>query len=515
MKTFPVPVVIGVGAAALILGIILGRHMVAEQSPARSGTTAEAGAFKSGSDQDTSEVGNAGSATTASTGAGWEPLTESSAVPRLRAAIRKSSEMGRLLRALAVASQLKPEEIPAALQFADTLDEQERMVLGLGVIDTWAETDPRAAADWIASRQSSGSQRTEMLELCLAEWTAREPVEARAWIDRLSGDLREGAMRGYLAQMARENPLNAIQEAAAVDESARSQAYRAIFRTWGGSDPVGAANAALQMVDAENQPTAMSAVVNAWMAQSPASAIAWIDQLPEGSLRSSALSDGFSAWARKDPDAAMNRLLGYPEPVREDLVRDVMDSVASIDLKLAERLAQRIPAGPVRQAAFGKVAREWSEQNPERALQLESELAPTDISTRAEIVWNWVGKDPTAAGAWVAQAPESELRREASDRLLQRWAYSDPVASAKWIEQLPLGPSRDSAVAAYSSTTKNRDPAAALEWAVTITDETLRESKVGDAFEAWKRRDASSAREWLEQTDTIRDDLRTVLLRKP
>ncbi|HEX5176503.1 MAG TPA: hypothetical protein VFV83_05720, partial [Chthoniobacteraceae bacterium] len=361
----------------------------------------------------------------------------------------------------------------------------------------------------------------DLLQMALSEWTGRDAAAARAWIDQLDDrGQKAGAWRGYFATLAARDPMLALQEMEKIPKSERDQrSYAAIFRAWSSKDPRAAAQAAanFSVTDENGRRQLLETVTQVWAQQSPRETVAWALQLSNPQEQAHLVRNVLGSWAQHETDAAVSQLLSLPASVRDEIARDVVDSVARKDPDEARRIAEQLPAGRGREQALGTVAVNWSARDPIAAAEFARNLSEEAAADAwPKIARSWVQRgEPSATAQWVAQLPEGAARSGAARNVIDRWAKIEPAAAAHWLEQLPAGPTRDAAAATFATEVRGTDPATAMEWAATVSNLDQRENTVRQVLETWRKKDRAAAQQWLENTSAIGADLRSVLLRTP
>lgn len=126
-------------------------------------------------------------------------------------------------------------------------EQQDRLIVG--VVQRWAQTEPRQAADWVA-RFPEGALRDTAIENLVSLWVDRSFEQAGDWLNGLA----PGAVRdvGVSALVSRTLPI-------APDVAAE----------WVG-----------EIGDADRRANQMENVAEAWLATDAAAARAWITQSP-------------------------------------------------------------------------------------------------------------------------------------------------------------------------------------------------------------------------------------------
>jgi hypothetical protein len=446
-------------------------------------------------------------------------------VARLAAERQSASEIGRVVRMIGILSQLSKEEIPNVLAYAVALTgdrREEREIVLFGALSRWAQFDPAAAAEWTRTHASSNlrGRDDDLLEMALSEWTLRDPGAARAWIDQLEDrGQKGGAIRGYLATLAFQNPTLALQQLEQSPEDREQRTYTAIFRAWSSKDPRAAAQAAANLsgADENTRRQALGTVAQIWGEQAPRDAIAWALQLAQPQEQAQLVRNLLENWVQREPDAATAQLLTLPAFIRDDVAHDFVEAIARKDPEDARRIAERFPPGRAREQSLGAVAVSWAGRDPSAAAEFAQNLSQEAAADAwPKIARTWVQRgDPSATAQWVAQLPEGPARSSAAHNVIDSWAKTEPAGAAQWLEQLPSGPTRDAAAATFATEVRGKDPATAMEWAVTVSNVNQRENTVRQVLDAWRKKDPAAAKSWLEGTSAIGADLRSVLLRAP
>jgi hypothetical protein len=141
----------------------------------------------------------------------------------------------------------------------------------------------------------------------------------------------------------------------------------------------------------------------------PVEAITWARQMNPGGPQTGLLEMATVEWAKCDPAAAaywVGRV--FDSTLREHLIGSLAIGFADTDPDLAAGWVMgAVRPGPVLDRSVAEIARAWAR------------------------------RDPTSAGAWVAQVPAGGGRQMALENLLNIWGNQDRAAATAWVQGLP------------------------------------------------------------------------------
>ena len=246
---------------------------------------------------------------------------------------QREAEMERFATGLARA------DWPEALRFLQTrAGSKPSRSLFARLVRRWAESEPRAAADWVRS-ESQGDLRRDAIKTVALLWAGQNVADAFAWVRQFpeEGD-RETGLASLAYELARaepvkalavamELPANAVQEdlirhatsqLAATepdvaawwanqikDPSLRRRVLGNITAIWGESDPVAAATFAAKALEpGKPQDDAVVGIVQSWVQKKPEEAAAWVASFPAGALRDTSLENVAKLWADQNVEGA-------------------------------------------------------------------------------------------------------------------------------------------------------------------------------------------------------------------
>ena len=137
----------------------------------------------------------------------------------------------------------------AATSFADEDSKNDLPQAANNLVDSWADFDAAAAAEWAASLQLPKARQQAIAEAASA-WIRQDSMAASEWIGELpDGPTRDTAVRRLINHVVSDDPSTAFAWANTLgDDSRRSSELRSVLSRWQRSDP----NAALQALQSAN-----------------------------------------------------------------------------------------------------------------------------------------------------------------------------------------------------------------------------------------------------------------------
>lgn len=264
----------------------------------------------------------------------------------------------------------------AALSVAGMPDGPTRAEAMEALIETWAASAPKDAADWAASLPA-GSFRDDALSAVMFHWGLSAPADAAGWMARTGVD----------------------------DPEAGS----VLAGRWAAQDTASAAVWSEKLTDPVLRQDAINAVAGAWAERAPDAAAAWVSGLPAAD-KTAATAALVAAWAQTSPEAAADWLARQQDAGQESqtsAVAVLITNWAEKNPGAASRFVNSLPEGPVREAASSQFAVAAAPSAPAEALTWAMNL--TDPVQRNQVVAD-------AAERWYDGAPEG-FRAGISDAL--------------------------------------------------------------------------------------------------
>jgi hypothetical protein len=257
-------------------------------------------------------------------------------------------------------------DIPAVMDSFTDDSSETFLEMQQRLIRSWAESDPAAAAEWVA-QIPEGPLRLALLEQVAIEWGNLNLAAAAAWaLDLPEGGSKEAAITGLAYEAARTEPVAALTLAAALPATPdRDELLVHAVSQWAATDPIAAGawslvvpesvlqqrlTAAVAVAFAEQEPvaagslavtaldpgdeqdSAIVAIVQRWAQSSPEEASSWVAQFPDLAMSEEAVRHLVPLWLVQDPDATALWLSGLTDgPIRDAGIAAYADAVIRLD----------------------------------------------------------------------------------------------------------------------------------------------------------------------------------------
>jgi RNA polymerase sigma factor (sigma-70 family) len=386
----------------------LSAAMVSSRQPGSSSQTSETSPAQSA--RVTSDTGTLAAAPAI------PPSTASDVLTRARQMIGgkvglRSREYARLMDTL---RQLPPGEIPAALRTVMQLsDADQRRWLSEGLVSVWAETDGRAAIDWLLKNLPLDAQRRRLPEI-VSCWASQDPGAALSWLrefnanqdygpnlpssfrqalfeelaegmsiehfdqaislwNSLTNDGEKGSVfRGMMRHTGTQAGLQRIADflAQTPDSNAKRDAQSLFTSTFAFMDTVGAAKYVEGFANPRDRASLAASVGERWMETDPDAAVSWwlnqaTDQTRGGIMERIAMS-----WATQHPTRTAEWLnQATPGSDRDRAVSAFAMGIANRYPEKALEWAESIGDPAKRDDGVLRAYRIWQQQNPAAAQQ--------------------------------------------------------------------------------------------------------------------------------------------------
>jgi len=267
---------------------------------------------------------------------------------------------------------------------------------------------------------------------------------------------------------------------------ARFTEYSMILEKWTQLDPKGAITFADSRTREEKY-LGTSTVLRAWTRTDAAAAIAWAqangkkEASPEGDSPGGppgfggqgnmALSSVLSQLARTDLDRALT-VASTETFDRRSRTLDTFASelVTQRGIDGAKSAIDGMPAGSLKDGLIAQVA---------------DKLA---------------SKDAPSAAEWAMTLPEGDPKSRALAESIGEWAKKDAVAAGEFLKKLPATAEADRSRESYARTIAQKSPESALAWASSITEAERQLRTVEEVARSWVRQDADAAKAWIAQS---------------
>jgi hypothetical protein len=312
----------------------------------------------------------------------------------------------------------------------------------------------------------AGESRDHALRAVADGWAHTDMPAALAWAQKLEQADRAPAMESVLATLLATDPVRAIDLAQqTLGDAAFERTLVAALQVLTRTDPKSAAALVGTLAPGQAQTDASFAVARALAVGSPAEALAWAQTLPPGELRGNVLNNILDIWSARDPVAAGQHVVQMAAGPEQVAAAGYLATLLAANPTQAIAWAQSLTSESARQAAQVNLASAWAQQDPAAAARWAAALAPGEVRTQAlnGALSYWVLLDGEAARNYIfGLAGDTQV--SAAAHLAPSLAQRDPQAAIAWAQTLPSAEAREAALIAAYARWLNNDPGAARIW---------------------------------------------------
>jgi hypothetical protein len=234
-----------------------------------------------------------------------------------------------------------------------------------------------------------------------------------------------------------------------------------------------------------------------------------IPDWPPSRQRDLTLRDVYKRWGEIEPRAALTQAQQVKMPLGLGAIHAAVRGFVESDPARACAMLAAPPAADqgailrvktFRDGQLAEALLNWSEQDPQAAIEFLLQLPPGDLGPRTvtDVTTAWARQDPVVALGWASQLANPLLRADATRGAVSAWTETEPAAAASYVSSLPPGFQRDMLTETVVHDWVQQDPSAAASWASAQTGVTQ-----GRALEAvasgWADNDAPAAAAWVVQ----------------
>lgn len=303
------------------------------------------------------------------------------------------------------------------------------------ILQSWAASDPRAAASYFENNKSEfammgmmGGRRggSSGAATIAAEWARQDPEGALAWARTLDGNDATDASVRAISQIAASDPERAASLTAGLEGRALTEANQRIAGEWARSDWA-SAESFINGLPADQRGDALASAVTSLAREDPGLAASRALEIPEGDSRNEAIETVAEAMARETPaEAAAWVTANGNEEARRESMRDIMGSWVAQDPAAAREWAVGQPEGAVRDAAVSSFVMSDSQGSPAENIRLAETIS--DERSRSWAVgmttMRWMTEDREAATNYVQNSDLIDDRMR--ERILGRNGGGNP-----------------------------------------------------------------------------------------
>lgn len=309
------------------------------------------------------------------------------------------------------------------------------------ILDALAAKRPEDMLALVPSRKDA-AERADIISRALRELAEHDPAKARAWLAGCTDPAdRRVAEKAMRLGAVQADPLRAVELAGAIEN--RQEARELMSAAAARAAKIGP-GVLRQLATTPMPPWLLGSVIRELANREPAMAVDLaVKSIADGKNDSYALYAAFYALARSEPAQAIAKMEGL--------------------------------AGPALAAAVSATGFEWA------------------------------GREPAAALAWLAERPKAERTSPSrwshgtNDALLMGfggWAESAPGDARAWADALPAGATRDAVQAQLARALAGRGEPAEATQVLARLGRAADPKAITDIAGAWARRDPQAAADW-------------------
>ena len=238
--------------------------------------------------------------------AAWASVDPRSALDWARSQHESSDYAELVMTPLLILAQSAPEE---AIVVADTLDGRVRRLTLASVLNTWAGSDPSAAADWISY---TSYDEPDAITVVACHYAMLSGRDAFNWAYSLPPDLRRSAVPSVMFSITQDSPTAARDLMSRIGDTAiREIAAKQLVDRWVEIDPYETLHWIAAEGQAQSRDTLYATALLRWAQVDAESALTAVDYLPERARNNAILVIIDSARARHEStlvDEAFGRI---------------------------------------------------------------------------------------------------------------------------------------------------------------------------------------------------------------
>jgi RNA polymerase sigma-70 factor (ECF subfamily) len=334
-------------------------------------------------------------------------------------------------RAAARIAAITPEDIQAALAFADLLvaASGDSSPLTALVLQRWAEFDGRGACEVAHGRKRGHFLGLPALADPLKVWAARDPQAAFTWYREKAFEEEMGqgekqrwkpisSLRWIMGTWALRDMNGAVQAFTSLTKKAEIDGAMIGFSEMSGTAPGRTAILDTFIAKAENPQNVWSdfhTILNRWSSHEPAELAAWLDKtkVPKSSHDSMA-KPILTGWLREDAEAALDWWFkapgGYPE--RAHRMESLINAWTEADVFAAAEWLAAQPLDATAARSMTTLASKVAQSDPERgfawAMSIADEFHRKDALKQVASTWGRADKEAATAAVNAAALDETQ-----------------------------------------------------------------------------------------------------------
>lgn len=327
------------------------------------------------------------------------------------------------LKAMTLLAQIPPEDIPKALELAREVEEvQQRMLLHMVLLSRWAESDGPAALAYAEEHLDGGAPMMEMVKMgVISSWAQSDPEAAWKWFQTDRSEESGGLLGG------------------------RSMPVMGLFSAMGSRDLDQALGRAQELDSPEERRMALAGIFqSASDDESRQKLLKAVDALPDAGERQQARQMIVSQWAMMEPQKALEYAGTLSPDERRQVSRSLTPALMMMNPREGAAKLMELADDSTRGETYEQVVSVWVNTDPNAAGQWlgEQPQTPELDGARASFARQVAGRDPYSAFEWAKTVSEPERRSRVMRDVYSSWKKQDAAAAEQALENSGLPPAK-------------------------------------------------------------------------
>ncbi len=311
-------------------------------------------------------------------------------------------------------------------------------LIGL-VVNKWAADDPQDARVW-TEQNLSGPLREQALTDLMVGWTRRNPDLASKWVIE-SRSATQPLLSAVGTTWAEQEPKEAAEWAMDIPyASSRRAAAVAVAVEWARQDPQEAAEFFSEVASA-SEPEGLdlaTVIADVWGTSDPASTAEWVATLPDGAIRDQAAGTLATVWATRDIEAAVQwaATIG-DDSMRGQVIAHLGTTWGALEPDRAIEWLAELPLEEA-QAGLKGAFNSWGAVDRGGMQDWVENAEPSDVVDQARrSLADVVSQDDILSAIDLSMGiSDTTARNDAVARYYRHWRKIDDASAQEWINEV-------------------------------------------------------------------------------
>jgi hypothetical protein len=317
--------------------------------------------------------------------------------------VYKFSKLGEAMKQLNEDNLAETLEVFESIPFSFENMQEYRMLLY-----AWSQFDPYAAIDYCKSR-ASGIGAGFAVSGVLEGWAARNPIEARDWVENpenqgMSKLYNFGLIKGW-ASTDLESASDYVLSMEGGDEVGKLAGTLADFYNKRGFDQ--ASKWAEEIKNPKLKEAVFTSLSRKLTRDQPEEMASWLSEHTEGKYAVKAFENLGTRWSETDPQAAINYFSELPEgKIQEVGVKSVIGNWAKQDPLSAGNWLNEQPPSPRLDSALANYASTVSRDDGASAMDWAVSISEEKLQQKTirSVGQEWYRQDKDAVESWLTES---------------------------------------------------------------------------------------------------------------